>query len=132
MLPYRRTRRSAMFRQQLAAFFIDNQQQLTNSYLIKILSLEDQVAKLTDAADNKKDLQDKFKQPITMQISSVFLNKLNILKNSEGFDKSGVNIRNHFSMYLNQYLNADDEQKKLMDKNSNYILNKIKTLEGNY
>ena len=67
-----------------------------------------------------------------MQISSVFLNKLNILKNSEGFDKSGVNIRNHFSMYLNQYLNADDEQKKWMDKNSDYILNKIRTLEGKY
>jgi diguanylate cyclase (GGDEF)-like protein len=41
---------------------INNQGQLTNAYLIKILSLEDQVARLSDAADNKKNLQDKFKQ----------------------------------------------------------------------
>jgi hypothetical protein len=65
-----------------------------------------------------------------MQMSSVFLDKLNILKESEGFNKSGINISNHFSMYLNQYLNADEEQKKWMDKNSDYILNKIRTLEG--
>ena len=67
-----------------------------------------------------------------MQMSSVFLDKLNILKESEGFNKSGININNHFSMYLNQYLNDDEEQKKWMDKNSDYILNKIKTLEKKY
>lgn len=62
-------------------------------------------------------------------MDSVFLNKLDTLKKFEG---SKTKYNTPYSMYSNQYLNADDEQKKWMDKNSDYILNKIKTLESKY
>ena len=65
-------------------------------------------------------------------MNSVFLNKLNTLKKSEDFKKVANDVNNPYSLYCNQYLKASEEQKKWMDKNSDYILNKIKTLEKKY
>ncbi|MCF8272397.1 MAG: hypothetical protein K9I95_01045 [Flavobacteriaceae bacterium] len=64
--------------------------------------------------------------------NSIFLEKLSILKKSEDFKKDTNQVNNPYSLYFNQYLNASEEQKKWMNKNSDYILNKIKTLEKKY
>ena len=66
------------------------------------------------------------------KLNSIFLNKLNSLKKSEDFKQNVNQENNPYSLYSNQYLKASEEQKKWMDKNSDYILNKIKTLEKKY
>lgn len=65
-------------------------------------------------------------------IESVFLQKLNILKQSEYFIKDANQAQKVFSSYSNQYLKASEDQKEWMDKNADYILNKIRTLEKKY
>ncbi|GGK25710.1 hypothetical protein GCM10007962_19970 [Yeosuana aromativorans] len=66
------------------------------------------------------------------KIESIFLKKLNILKQSEYFKKDANQAQKAYSSYSSQYLKASDEQKEWMDKNSDYILNKIRTLEKKY
>lgn len=63
---------------------------------------------------------------------SIFLKKLNILKQSEYFKKDADQAQKVYSSYSSQYLKASDDQKAWMDKNSDYILNKIRTLEKKY
>jgi len=69
---------------------------------------------------------------IMTEPNSIFLDKLNSLKKSEEFKQNINQVNNPYSLYSNQYLNASEEQRKWMDKNSDYILNKIKTLEKKY
>ena len=66
------------------------------------------------------------------KIESVFLKKLNILKQSEYFKNDAIQAQKTFASYSDQYLNAGEDQKEWMDKNSDYILNKINTLEKRY
>ncbi|WP_445957190.1 hypothetical protein [Yeosuana sp.] len=66
------------------------------------------------------------------KFQSVFLNKLNDLKKSKEFKITVNEVNNPYSLYSNQYENASEEQKKWMDKNADYILSKIKTLEKKY
>ncbi|NCO62987.1 MAG: hypothetical protein GW839_04555 [Flavobacteriales bacterium] len=65
-------------------------------------------------------------------MESVFLNKLNVLEKSGNFKNDSNQIIHAYDLYSNQYIKASDEQKKWMDKNSDYILNKIRTLEKKY
>jgi hypothetical protein len=69
---------------------------------------------------------------VMLKNDSIFLKKLYILKKSEDFKQVTNQVNNPYSLYSNQYVNASEEQKKWMDKNSDYILNKIKTLEKKY
>ncbi len=62
-------------------------------------------------------------------MESAFLRKL---KSFNKVGQSNLEINNSYSRYSNQYLNADSEQKKWMDKKSDYLLSKIKTLESKY
>ena len=65
-------------------------------------------------------------------MKSVFLNKLDTLERSGSLKTNSGQTIKTFELYSNQYLNGSKEQKKWMDKNSDYILNKIKTLEKKY
>lgn len=66
---------------------------------------------------------------LCLKMESLFLEKLNILKKSTDLKEEVSQISYHYTLYTNQYLKASKEQKKWMDKNCDYILNKIKTLE---
>lgn len=66
------------------------------------------------------------------KIKSVFLEKLNILKQSEYLKNDANQAQKTYSSYSSQYLKASEEQKEWMDKKSDYILNKIRTLEKKY
>lgn len=66
------------------------------------------------------------------KIKSVFLEKLDILKDSEYLKNDANQAQKTYSSYSSQYFNASEEQKEWMDKNSDYILNKIRTLEKKY
>lgn len=63
---------------------------------------------------------------------SVFLKKLNILKESGYLKNDARQAQKTYSSYSTQYLKASKPQKEWMDKNCDYILNKIKTLEKKY
>lgn len=66
------------------------------------------------------------------KIESVFLKKLDVLKQSEYLKKGADQAQKVFSSYSSQYLKAGEAQKEWMDKNADYILNKIRTLEKKY
>jgi tRNA A37 threonylcarbamoyladenosine dehydratase len=66
------------------------------------------------------------------KLNSIFLDKLNTFNKSEALKKGVNQVNSSYSVYSNQYLKASEEQRKWMDKNSDYILNKIKTLEKKY
>ncbi len=63
---------------------------------------------------------------------SIFLQKLDILKQSEYLKTDAIQAQKTYTSYSNQYFNASEDQKAWMDKNSDYILNKITTLEKKY
>ena len=63
---------------------------------------------------------------------SIFLEKLNVLKQSEYLEKDTNQAQKTYAGYSNQYLKASEDEKEWMDRNSDYLLNKIRTLEKKY
>lgn len=83
---------------------------------------------ISEKQQNMSNLNKRLNIYAMSKINSAFLEKLDELKNL----KDSEQVNNTYSLYTNQYLIADEEQRKWMDKNADYILNKIKTLEKKY